>query len=50
MYRRVLSGGARVLARPLTPLSDPMTGFFGLRKDVLGRFVYFFFIVEYKFM
>ena len=39
MYRRVLSGGARVLARPLTPLSDPMTGFFGLRKDVLGRFV-----------
>uniref|UniRef100_A0A7S4NXC5 Dolichol-phosphate mannosyltransferase subunit 1 n=1 Tax=Paramoeba aestuarina TaxID=180227 RepID=A0A7S4NXC5_9EUKA len=37
VYRRVLSGGARVLARPLTPLSDPMTGFFGLRKDVLGR-------------
>ena len=30
LYRRVISGGARALARPLTPLSDPMSGFFGI--------------------
>jgi dolichol-phosphate mannosyltransferase len=36
LYRRVISGGARLLARPLTPLSDPMTGFFGLPKRVVG--------------
>jgi dolichol-phosphate mannosyltransferase len=24
LYRRVISSGARLLARPLTPLSDPM--------------------------
>ena len=35
--RRIISWGARMLARPLTSLSDPMSGFFGLRKDVLGR-------------
>lgn len=33
-YRRVISKGARLLARPLTPLSDPMTGFFSIRKDL----------------
>lgn len=30
LYRRVISSGARLLARPLTPLSDPMTGFFAM--------------------
>eukprot|EP00026_Physarum_polycephalum_P014169 Phypoly_transcript_14652.p1 GENE.Phypoly_transcript_14652~~Phypoly_transcript_14652.p1 ORF type:complete len:274 (+),score=28.56 Phypoly_transcript_14652:63-884(+) len=37
MHRRVISKGARLLARPLTPLSDPMTGFFGLTKEALSR-------------
>jgi len=37
MTRRVISKGARLLARPLTPLSDPMTGFFGITKDALNR-------------
>jgi hypothetical protein len=32
LHRRVISKGARLLAQPLTPLSDPMTGFFGLTK------------------
>lgn len=33
--RRIISWGARSLARPLTSASDPMTGFFGLRKDLV---------------
>lgn len=33
LYRRVISGGARVLALPLTAASDPMSGFFGVRKE-----------------
>ncbi|KAK6969379.1 nucleotide-diphospho-sugar transferase [Favolaschia claudopus] len=33
LYRRVISWGARMLARPLTTASDPMTGFFALRKE-----------------
>ncbi|KAL6303773.1 nucleotide-diphospho-sugar transferase [Sparassis latifolia] len=33
LYRRVISGGARLLALPLTPASDPMSGFFGIRKE-----------------
>ncbi|KAJ6479464.1 nucleotide-diphospho-sugar transferase, partial [Mycena vitilis] len=33
LYRRLISWGARMLARPLTSASDPMTGFFALRKD-----------------
>lgn len=37
LHRRVISWGARMLARPLTPLSDPMSGFFGLRRDVFAR-------------
>lgn len=37
VHRRVISWGARILARPLTPLSDPMSGFFGLRREVLVR-------------
>eukprot|EP01060_Flectonema_neradi_P021627 TRINITY_DN2939_c0_g1_i1.p1 TRINITY_DN2939_c0_g1~~TRINITY_DN2939_c0_g1_i1.p1 ORF type:complete len:265 (+),score=12.23 TRINITY_DN2939_c0_g1_i1:68-862(+) len=35
LHRKILSGGARSLARPLSPLSDPMSGFFGIRKDAL---------------
>lgn len=37
LYRRVISSGARMLAMPLTPLSDPMTGFFGIKRSVLER-------------
>jgi len=37
LIRRIISAGARLLARPLTPLSDPMTGFFAIRKDVYTR-------------
>ncbi|KAJ7255755.1 hypothetical protein C8J57DRAFT_1518044 [Mycena rebaudengoi] len=33
LYRRVISWGAHILARPLTTASDPMTGFFAVRKD-----------------
>ena len=36
-YRVVISYVARVMGSLLTPLSDPMTGFFGLRKDVFRR-------------
>ncbi|KAJ7660304.1 nucleotide-diphospho-sugar transferase, partial [Mycena polygramma] len=35
LYRRLISWGARMLARPLTSASDPMTGFFALRKDAV---------------
>ncbi len=33
LYRRVISSGARLLALPLTTASDPMSGFFGIRKE-----------------
>ncbi|KAK9484315.1 nucleotide-diphospho-sugar transferase [Lipomyces starkeyi] len=33
LIRRVISAGARMLARPLTTVSDPMSGFFGIQKD-----------------
>ncbi|KAI0646302.1 nucleotide-diphospho-sugar transferase [Trametes meyenii] len=33
LYRRVISSGARMLALPLTAASDPMSGFFGIRKE-----------------
>ena len=36
LYRRIISGGARMLALPLTTASDPMTGFFGLSKATVG--------------
>lgn len=36
-YRRVLSGGARWLARPLSPLSDPMSGFFAIDGALYRR-------------
>lgn len=35
LYRRVISSGARILAKPLTTASDPMSGFFGLQKKYL---------------
>ena len=35
MHRRVISKGARMLGAALTPLSDPMTGFFGLPAAVV---------------
>lgn len=34
LYRRLISNGARLLARPLTSLSDPMTGFFAVNRAV----------------
>ncbi|CAJ1012494.1 putative Glycosyl transferase family 2 [Leishmania naiffi] len=37
VHRRLISCGARLLARPLTTLSDPMSGFFGIRDDVFKR-------------
>ncbi|KAF0687454.1 Aste57867_20818 [Aphanomyces stellatus] len=37
LYRQVISSGARMLARPLSGLSDPMTGFFGVPATVLQR-------------
>ncbi|KAK7692083.1 dolichol-P-mannose synthesis [Cerrena zonata] len=33
VHRRIISSGARVLALPLTTASDPMSGFFGIRKE-----------------
>ena len=33
LHRRIISAGARLLARPLSPLSDPMSGFFGVRRE-----------------
>lgn len=35
LYRRVISSTARMMARPLTIASDPMSGFFGLQKQYL---------------
>jgi dolichol-phosphate mannosyltransferase len=37
MYRRIISAGARSLALLLTPASDPMSGFFGIRKKEFTR-------------
>ncbi|KAG8343869.1 putative Glycosyltransferase like family 2 Glycosyl transferase family 2 [Trypanosoma vivax] len=37
LYRRIVSWGGRMLSRPLTPLSDPMSGFFALRAEVFQR-------------
>ncbi len=34
-HRRTISTGATMLARPLTNVRDPMSGFFLLRKDVI---------------
>lgn len=38
LYRRVISSGARMLALPLTSASDPMSGFFGIRKETVRPF------------
>ncbi len=35
--RRWISGGAAALARPLTAVTDPMSGFFAIHRAVLGR-------------
>jgi dolichol-phosphate mannosyltransferase len=37
IYRRIISQGARLLAYPLTALTDPMTGYFGVRREVYQR-------------
>jgi dolichol-phosphate mannosyltransferase len=37
LYRKIISKGARLLARPLTPLSDPMSGFFAIRKTIYEK-------------
>jgi dolichol-phosphate mannosyltransferase len=37
LYRRVISWGARTLARPLTSAGDPMSGFFALKKDLVSK-------------
>mmetsp|Transcript_18076 Transcript_18076/g.53743 ORF Transcript_18076/g.53743 Transcript_18076/m.53743 type:complete len:269 (+) Transcript_18076:202-1008(+) len=37
LARRVLSSGATLLARPLSPSTDPMSGFFATSKTVLAR-------------
>ncbi|GAA5930862.1 hypothetical protein JCM3775_000737 [Rhodotorula graminis] len=37
LHRRIISWGARVLARPLTSASDPMTGFFAITKEQFHR-------------
>jgi dolichol-phosphate mannosyltransferase len=39
LHRRIISGGARALARPLTALSDPMSGFFGIDALLYRRSV-----------
>lgn len=36
LYRKIISWGARMLARPLTSASDPMTGFFAIQKDLVS--------------
>jgi len=36
-FRRLISTGAALLARPLTPVSDPMSGFFALKRCVAER-------------
>lgn len=37
LHRRIISWGARLLARPLTPMSDPMSGFFGMSRKSYER-------------
>jgi len=37
LVRRVISKGARLLALPLTPLSDPMSGFFGVQRQAYRK-------------
>jgi dolichol-phosphate mannosyltransferase len=35
--RQLISSGARVLARPVARVRDPMSGFFAFRRTILGR-------------
>eukprot|EP01107_Rhizomastix_libera_P015100 TRINITY_DN5307_c0_g1_i1.p1 TRINITY_DN5307_c0_g1~~TRINITY_DN5307_c0_g1_i1.p1 ORF type:complete len:361 (+),score=80.62 TRINITY_DN5307_c0_g1_i1:261-1343(+) len=35
LKRQIISFGAAMLARPLTPCTDPMAGFFALKKEVI---------------
>ena len=35
--RRIVSLGAELLARPLVRVTDPMSGYFAVRRDVVGR-------------
>jgi len=37
LHRQIISWGARLLARPLSPLSDPMTGFFCISRAAWHR-------------
>lgn len=37
LVRRIISNGATLLARPLTPCKDPMSGFFCLSREALKR-------------
>ena len=37
LHRQIISSGARMLARPLTSASDPMSGFFGISKEAFMR-------------
>ena len=37
VLRQIISAGATLLARPLTPSTDPMSGFFCLTKATLAR-------------
>ncbi|KAH7102213.1 nucleotide-diphospho-sugar transferase [Auriculariales sp. MPI-PUGE-AT-0066] len=37
LYRRVMSAVARSLAAPLTSTTDPMSGFFGLTRDLYAQ-------------
>ncbi|HTT26626.1 MAG TPA: polyprenol monophosphomannose synthase [Thermoplasmata archaeon] len=35
--RRAISRGAALLARPLAPVKDPMSGYFAVRREILAR-------------
>lgn len=35
LKRKIISRGAKILARPLTPLKDPLSGFFFLKRKVI---------------
>ncbi|KAL7712783.1 Dolichol-phosphate mannosyltransferase subunit 1 [Entamoeba marina] len=35
VHRRIISWGAALLARPFTSISDPMSGFFAVKKSIL---------------
>lgn len=37
LHRRLISRLATLLARPIAPLSDPMSGFFALRRETFAR-------------